>query len=270
MFKRSYAAPLLIMMILMAAFTSCQKVVNLNIKPAAPKYVIEGNMSDRLNDCRVTITKTVNMDQPSYFQGVSDAKVTIQKDEDTPILLEEIFSGVYENRGLKAVAGHRYTLRVEVGTEVFTSTVKVPQPVPFDSLSIVEFYGFGNIRKFANVEFRDPAGVPNSYRFLQFKNGIQNSNIFILNDDFSDGRPISTFLAFFDQSDEQKLLTGDTVRIQMQGIDPSVYKYFNSLSLSSTGGSEVATPGNPVSNIRGGALGYFNAFVKQEKTVIVP
>ena len=91
-----------------------------------------------------------------------------------------------------------------------------------------------------------------------------------MNDEYSDGRVINTFLAFFDNSDNQRLDTGDTVMVEMQGIDPSVYKFFLSLSQSSTGGNESVAPGNPVSNIKGGAIGYFNAYVKQRKKVIVP
>lgn len=257
-------------MIVTFSLLGCQKVIDLKVKPTAKKYVIEGNMSDQYNDCRVAITTTINLNEESYFEGVSDAKVSIQEDDKSPVILSESVSGLYESSALRAKPGRSYTLRVEIKDEVFTSTVSVPQKVQFDTLYIIDFMGFGSSRKFANIEFRDPPGVPNSYRFLQFKNGIQNSNIFIVNDDFADGRAISTFLAFFDQSDVQKLSPGDTVTVQMQGIDASVYNYFNSLSMSSTGGNEVATPGNPVTNIKGGALGYFNAFIKQERTVVVP
>lgn len=249
--------------------SGCQKVIKLKLGDVPPRYVIEARLSDEFNDCRVVLTMTRPIDEPTVFDGVSQARVTIQEEDKPPVMLYERSAGVYENGSLRATPGHRYTLRVEVKDQTFSSTVLVPQPVPFDSLYIIDFTGFGNTRKFANVTFRDPAGVPNSYRFLQFKNDIQNSNIFIMNDDFSDGKMVNTFLAFFDQSDVQKISSGDTIRVEMQCIDPSVYLYFNSLSRSSTGGNEVSAPGNPVTNIQGGAIGYFNAFARQERTVIV-
>lgn len=249
--------------------SGCQKVIKLKLGDVPPKYVIEGRLSNHFNDCQVRLTTTNPIDEPSVFDGVSNARVSIQEDDKAPVLLYERSAGVYENGSLRASPGRRYTLHVEIQDQKFSSTVTVPQPVPFDSLYIIDFTGFGNTRKFANVMFRDPAGVANSYRFLQYKNGIQNSNIFILNDDFSDGKVINTFLAFFDQSEIQKISSGDTVRVEMQCIDPSVYLYFNSLSRSSTGGNEVSAPGNPVTNIKGGAIGYFNAFISEERTVIV-
>lgn len=249
---------------------SCEKVIDINLNKADPKYVIEGNMSDIAGDCLIQITKTVNFSDLSFFPEVDNAIVSIREDQNAPIKLIQTSRGNYESSQLKARPNHTYTLTVQVNGEEFTSTVTVPQKVNFDSLYIADFTGFGNTRKFANVIFQDAAGVPNSYRFIQYKNYLPNSNIFLLNDEFSDGRLINTFLAFFDNSDNQRLDSGDTVTVEMQGIDPSVYKFFQSLSQSSTGGNESVAPGNPVSNIKGGAIGFFNAYIKQRKTVIVP
>lgn len=249
---------------------SCEKVIDINLNKANPKYVIEGNMSDIQGDCKVLITQTINFSDPSSFPGVENAEVFIREDQKDPIQLTQTSTGVYESYQLRARATHSYTLTVKINNETFTSTVKVPEKVSFDSLYIADFTGFGNTRKFANIVFQDAVGLGNSYRFIQYKNNLANSNIFVLNDEYSDGRNINTFLAFFDNSDNQRLDSGDTVMVEMQGIDPSVYTFFLSLSQSSTGGNESVAPGNPVSNITGGALGYFNAYVKQRKTVIVP
>lgn len=53
----------------------------------------------------------------------------------------------------------------------------------------------------------------------------------------------------------------------MQCVDKAVNLYF--VSMSQTNG-ESATPANPVSNIAGGALGYFSAYTKQIKKVKIP
>lgn len=249
---------------------SCEKVIDINLNKANPKYVIEGNLSDFPGDCLVLVSKTVNFSDQSDFPGVENAIVSIQQDEKEPVKLIQTSPGIYESGMLQARSLSTYKLSVKVDGQEFTSTVKVPERVAFDSLYIGDFAGFGNTRKFANVIFKDADGPGNAYRFILFKNGLPNSNIFVLNDEYSDGRVINTFLAFFDNSDNQRLDTGDTVTVEMQGIDPSVYKFFLSLNQSSTGGNESVAPGNPITNIQGGALGYFNAFVKQRKTVIVP
>lgn len=255
--------------LLIILFYSCEKVIRLDTKNVASKYVIEANMSDQQYDCVVLLTNTINMDDPTLFMGVNGANVTIREDDKMPVQLVATGPGIYESDFLRARSGHTYTLNVNIEGKDYTSTVTTPEKVNLDSLFIIDFDAFGSVRKFANLIFQDPAGVSNSYRFLQFKNEVQNSNIFVMNDDFSDGNKINTFLTFFDESDVQKINTGDTITVEMQCIDPSVYLYFNSLSQSSTGGTEIAAPGNPVSNIKGGALGYFNTFTRQQKTIIV-
>ncbi|MEO6134934.1 MAG: DUF4249 family protein [Ginsengibacter sp.] len=249
---------------------SCEKVIDINLNAANPKYVIEGNLSDIPGDCEVMVSQTVNFSDPSIFSGIENAVVSIREDEKEPIVLSQSRPGVYVSGNLRAKPTHNYTLSVTVNGQQFTSTVRAPIKVAFDSLSVFNFSGFGNSRKFANVEFRDIEGLGNAYRFVQYKNDLRNPNTYVLNDDYSDGRSINTFLAFFDNSDGQRLDTGDTLTVDMQCIDPSVYKFFLSLSQSSTGGNSDVAPGNPVSNIRGGALGYFNAFMKQRKRIIVP
>ena len=54
----------------------------------------------------------------------------------------------------------------------------------------------------------------------------------------------------------------------MQNIDPVVYKYWFSLSQNATGETQSASPANPVSNIKGGALGYFSAHTISTKSII--
>ena len=56
----------------------------------------------------------------------------------------------------------------------------------------------------------------------------------------------------------------------MECIDRPIYKYWYSLDRSATGGSGQATPSNPVTNLQGGALGYFSAHTLQSRTMIVP
>ncbi|HKZ66576.1 MAG TPA: hypothetical protein VJ111_09490, partial [Chitinophagaceae bacterium] len=69
---------------------------------------------------------------------------------------------------------------------------------------------------------------------------------------------------------DEDIKSGDTVKLDMLCIDPAVYKYWYSVNQSATGNSQSASPANPVSNISGGALGYFSAHTIQTKTLLVP
>ncbi len=67
-----------------------------------------------------------------------------------------------------------------------------------------------------------------------------------------------------------KVRSKDTVMVEMRCIDKAVYDYFYSLDqISSTNGNS-ATPANPVSNILGGALGYFSAHTVRKVAAVIP
>ena len=60
-------------------FSSCQKVINVDLNAADPQYVIEANLYEGSHDFKVRITKTT-----SYFSSggtipvVNNASVTLQ------------------------------------------------------------------------------------------------------------------------------------------------------------------------------------------------
>lgn len=256
--------------LLLVFATSCEKVIDLKTNDLEPKYVIEGNLSDQPADCNVTLTKTINLNEPNIFEGESNARITISEDGKNPVTLIETSPGKYFSAAIRAKPGHTYSLKVQTSTgKVFTSDCKVPEKVLFDTMFVADISVFGRTRKFANIIFTDPPGKGNNYRFIQYKNDVRNGNIFILNDEYSDGRTVNTFLGYFDESDDQRIDVGDTISVQMQCISKDIYDFFSSLSQSSTGGPEVVAPGNPITNIKGGAIGYFNAYISQERSVIV-
>jgi len=56
----------------------------------------------------------------------------------------------------------------------------------------------------------------------------------------------------------------------MMCIDEQVYQYLFGLSETiNTGLNAPASPGNPISNITGGCLGYFSAHTIQKKSLLI-
>jgi Domain of unknown function (DUF4249) len=250
--------------------SSCTKVIEVNLNNAEKKYVIEGVITNQPGYCQISITQTVNFDEANNFPGISGAIVTIQDDNNLPVTLTETNAGLYNTNALNGNVGHTYTLSVNIGGKAFIAVSKMPVQVNFDSLCITTSGLFGNSTKYADVIFNDPPGKGNYYHFIQYKNGKQNKSVIVNNDDFTDGRLNNTFLMVQNDDSDDDIETGDIVKVEMQCIDASVYKYWYSLNAGSTGSSQTATPSNPVSNISGGVLGYFNAHTVQSKTVISP
>lgn len=259
------------LVILMVFITSCEKVIDVKLDSVDKKYVIEGNITDQPGTCQVKITQTKDFDENNTFPGVSGAIVTVSDNGGTPVVLTETSTGVYETTAINGTVGHTYTLTVNVGGQTFTAPSTMPVLVPFDSIYIDERTFFGDLRKVPTLMYKDPEGKGNGYHFIEYKNGERESTIFVRNDDYTDGNDITTGLLSFggDDDDEDEIKTGDTIRVVMECIDAAGYKYWSSLEAAG-GDSNNATPANPVSNIKGGALGYFSAHTTEEKTIVVP
>jgi hypothetical protein len=267
-------ATFLFIALLAITFSACQKVIDVGLNTAEKRYVIEAVITDQPNSCKVLLTQTRNFDENNVFNGVTGASITISDNSAVPVTLTETSSGVYEAASLKGIPGHTYNLTTVVAGHTFTATSKMPALVPFDSLYISERTFFDKTNKYATLSYKDPAGRGNAYRYIQYVNGIKEKTVFVRDDDLTDGRAIERILFFFTDDEEEeekkKLKTGDIVTVEMLSIDYPIYKYWYSLSQSSTGENQSATPGNPVNNIQGGALGYFSAHTSQSKTIVVP
>ena len=250
--------------------SSCEKVIDIKLNDAAKKYVIEGNISNEPGQCMVSITQTKNFSENNDFPGISGATVTITDNGGTVIPLTETSSGNYSTSVLNGAPGHVYALNVVIGGQSFTAGSTMPSPVNLDSIFVEDKILFGDSTKTVHVNYKDPAAKGNAYHFIQYKNNVREKAVFVTNDDYTNGNAISTQLRTFDNSDDDnKLRTGDSVKVIMECIDTPVYQYWFSID-AATGQSNNATPANPVSNITGGALGYFSAHTTQSKTMLVP
>ncbi|MBW8685001.1 DUF4249 domain-containing protein [Chitinophaga rhizophila] len=252
--------------------TACEKEIDLNLNGNDNKYVIEGVLTDNKGGCSVKISRTKNFDGDNEFNGVAGASVKIWSGTDTT-LLSETTAGVYTAPELSGVSGTTYGLLVTIDGEQITAMSRMPTKVPFTNLDVLDEDLFGDLTKIATVSFKDPAGEANYYRFRQYLNGRAIKSYWVRNDDLTNGNDITARLYIFgdaNDDDENELKSGDEVTVDMMNIDADVYKYFYSLSNSATGESNSATPANPVSNIKGNAIGYFSAQTIETKTVIVP
>ena len=258
------------LLVIMGLFISCQKVVSINLNNAKKVYVIEGVITNQRGVCQVNISQTVDFSQPNNFPAVSGAVVTIKDNDALPVPLIETSPGTYQTNIINGTIGHTYQMVVNISGQFFTAITQMPVQVNMDSLYISELALFANKHKYASITFSDPLGKGNSYHYLQYKNGVLNQNIFVTNDDFTDGRVNNIILIEQKEDKVSEIMSGDIVRVEMQCIPTPMYTYWYSLFLSSAGSNQNATPGNAVTNINGNALGYFSAHTVQTKTIVAP
>lgn len=246
-----------------ALFTSCQKVVNIDLNSASPKYVIEGGVNNSSEPCRIKITKTKNFSDNNNFEGIENATVTVSDNAGNTANLSYTKDGIYETAVIKGVPGRTYNLSVKLGNETFSSTSQMPYPVNMDTLYSFDFIGFGDTIKMADAEYQDPAGIRNYYRFVLTLNHVVKETIYASSDEYYDGKRGSAYINYF--NGDETIKANDSVAIEMQCIDANVYNFF--FTLDQTISQSAAAPTNPVSNISGGALGYFSAYTVQRRRI---
>jgi hypothetical protein len=252
---------------------SCEKVIHINLDTADKKYVVEGVLTNQPGTCMVLLSQTKDFDASNDFTGVSGAIIQITEKDGPVTQLTETSTGVYQAANLTGASGKTYTLAVSVKGQSFLASSTMPAQVNMDSLFITNDEAPGGKRKMANVQYNDPASVANNYRFVQYVNGVKEQEIFVRNDELTNGNLTITKLRYPKNDDgepDNSIKTGDLVKVDMQCIDSAIYKYWYSLNRSATGGGQnSATPANPVTNMTGGALGYFSAHTLQSRTMVV-
>lgn len=248
------------------AFSSCEKVIDLNLKTSAPQLVIESGITNMAQIPTVRISRSVGFDEPSNFPGVSGATVKITSGT-TPVLLTETSPGVYQGLSIIGRSGRAYALQVDVGGQTYKASSIMPNQVLIDSVAIEEQTFQGKIDKTVVVYYADPPNVKNQYRFILSVNGQLVKEVFARNDQFNDGRTVRVAL----YQDDIDVKSGDKIDLEMQCIDERVYTYwftFSKQSGNGMGNGSVA-PTNPPNNFDMPVLGYFSAHTVSRRTVTV-
>lgn len=245
-------------------FLSCEKVVDLSLKDNAPVLVIQGSVTNQPGPYIIKLNKTVSYYQDNTFPQVTGAVITIADGTGNVETLLETSPGIYQTSLLQGVAGHTYTLTVDVEGKQYNAVSVMPPLTPIDTLIAIDAKNFsGKDVKAIQAEFQDPSGVASYYRFTLIRNEELYDFDFLIDDQFFDGTKITYQMK--KEDDSQSFKAGDHVKVTLHCVDANVYKYFKTIP-----GSGLETVfANPVSNISNGALGYFSAECVSEKTITV-
>jgi len=254
----------------------CQKEIQLDLREAATKYVLEGNLDDSTGfNLRITQSKPFYDD--NTFNPISTASVVVSDDAGNSYTIPYDTSGFYIDTNLKAVVGRTYTVQVNDNGNEFVSSATVPQKTLIKKVTVgsINFGGGQNgpgIVRFLQVWYDENPGAGNHYRVIYKnpKDPLSSLGINLQDDRFGDG--IETQILIFGGTDDEeaKLEIGDTVSVSLQSIDKAAYDYLYTLDLISTDrGGGAITPTDPTSNWSNKALGVFIATTVDGKSVII-
>lgn len=254
--------------LLVFGLSSCEKVIDLNLNTTDPIVVVDAQVTNSLTiGSIVKLSYTNKVKSDNSVLPLLGAIVTIQEDNGTVYSLPEVTKGNYQNIGLVGTTGKTYHLKVVTNGITLTASSTMPIMVNLDSLVVEAFPNFGKTVKVVTPFYNDPKGFGNNYNLVMFKNGKLIKDIFAYDDLFIDGKKVTFPLIYSREENEFK--KGDIIDVVMNCVDYANYKYWFSLSQSSTG-SPQAVPDNPISNIKGKAIGVFGANTYQKRTIVIP
>ncbi len=252
------------LVLLIATFSACKKVINVDLNSSSPRYVVQGNVTDVPGVYTVTITKTISFDQDNVFPTVSGATVVITDiTAGTVDTLAETLPGNYTTHILTGTPGHTYKLYVNAASNVFTASSTMPAHITLDSL-YTQASRFGGTHPQLVPVYTDPALIGinyHYYHFMEYKNDTASADIIVRNDALINGKVINQPI------NGDGITTGDSIAVYLECIDSAVYQYYS--TLQQTANQSSATPANPLTNLTGGALGYFSAHTSSVRSLIV-
>ncbi len=242
--------------------SSCQEVIDVDLKDTKPQLMIEGKISNINEPAKVSISKTIAFSETNKFVGINGAVVIITDQNGVSETLNESETGVYLSNKIKGIEGTKYILTVKLEGQTYTATSTMPKNVKLQGLNFDKSTEGPNKGYYLPTpNFVDPQELGNNYHFIQYKNNKKDITYFLGNDNLGNGVPNVRPLL----NPTLKLAEGDDYILEMRCIDKPVYDYFYTLqNIAGNGPGGGTTPSNPPSNISGGVLGYFAAYTSQK------
>jgi hypothetical protein len=256
--------------LLFVILSSCEKVVDLDLRNDTGELVIEGAINDQTGVQTVRLSENVPFSTTNIYPPVTGAVVNVSVNSGNSYAFTESAAGVYTSNAVTGISGQTYKLSVVTKDGSFKASSVMPSLVKLDSItSRKDIFESDEDNRIISVHYQDLAGVPNQYRFVVHINDVLVKRVLVNDDQFSDGRKVVLDLEFDD--DDIKVSPGDKVTVEMQCIDKPVFTYWYSLASQQTsdgpGGS--VTPSNPPTNITPKVFGYFSAHTSELKTIVI-
>lgn len=293
-------ASLFILILAAGSLTSCEDVIDLDIKSGDPQLVVDGWITNRAIEHSIRLTESAPYFDNSPAKPILNATVVVTDDNGKVFNFKDAKNnGVYLWKPSTPTdtlghIGRTYTLNVKFGNEEYTAVSKLNRVPKIDSLT----YFFdklpvapsdGKPQEGYKSEFfaRDPVGSGDCYWIKSFKNGKYFNKASQISTAYdagfspggnSDGLifvlPIRQSIVPFDEF----LVEKDTIKVELHSLTLEGYYFINQIRIESTNGGLFATPpSNIFSNIKNSnpngrkALGFFGAAgVSSFQTVVDP
>ena len=277
---------------------SCEKEVDVIPRDAPPAVVVEASIENGgfpfvLLSNSFSFFDSLGLDEveASFIRGakvtVSDGQKTVQLREYTENIQGRsfVYYTIDRDRPAEWLFGKlntKYQLEVVTGNDVFTAKTSIPdtarrivnmwwEPVDQESDS-------GLVRLHAQIT--DPPGLGNYVRWYTSVNDSAYNPGFgsVVDDALIDGTTydIQILRAYtrdteLDRETFGYFRRGEKVKVKISNIDKATFDFWRTWEQNASNlGNPFGMPVKIISNIEGGATGYFAGYATQVKTIYIP
>lgn len=222
--------------------TGCEKVVNADLKTAAPRLVVEASIdwvkNTAGNEQKIVLTTTTDY-YSSEFPSVSGAVITVTNAANTVFnFVEKPGTGQYICNNFLPVIGEAYNLKIVLKGETYTATETfTPVPKIEDNIEQNDKGGEAGDEMEITFYYQDDASKKNAYLSSISHPHTAFPELEVEDDEFTNGNLNS------ESYSHEKLKAGDRVDIKLYGISKSYYNYMFKLIVAS------GNDGNPFPTI---------------------
>jgi hypothetical protein len=285
--------------VIVVCTSSCEKTISFTPDNAEPTVVVEATIEDGQPPV-VILSRSLN-----YFTDITpellvssfihDADITVSNGSLTHRLKEytlhtpdgyalSYYTIDSSSLGTAFVGeqGKAYSLRILTNGEEYTATTTIPLLTKtIDSLWWQQANNHSDTNKVMLMgRFIDPPGFGNYIRFFTSTNdepfypGLNS----VFDDQIIDGKTYSLQIERgvnrnedIDFEEYSFFERGDSVTVKFTNIDKATFDFWRTMEYSySSIGNPFATPVKVLSNISGGALGYFGGYAVQYISLVIP
>lgn len=266
----------IIALISIILLSSCEEVVQIDLKTSPPKLVVEASINWLKNSTgnlqSIKLTTTTDF-YNNTIPTVSGAEVFIKNSSNTIFYFDEIpQTGEYVCTNFEPVINETYTLSIIIDGETYTATESLKAVAPITEIIQNNEGGFSGDDIEIKTYYNDPADERNYYLYKYSYLNETKQEYYADEDTFFQGNP------FFSINRNDEIKSNDEIIVTHHGISEAYYNYMNVLLniAGNNGRGPFQTPpatvrGNIINttNLENYALGYFSLSETDKRNYIV-
>ena len=119
-------------------FMSCEKVIDVDLKDAEPRLVIEGNITSDTGPYVVSLSKSGSYFDYNTLERVGGGEIIITDEDGNSEVLSEVSTGIYQTENMQGLENTNYSIQVVSDGETYSAEEYLPNKVEIDTMYSVK------------------------------------------------------------------------------------------------------------------------------------